>query len=472
MKKGAFNLNISRRRFLLASAALSSGLLLPAKLFAGNKPAAMPNFILCMSDDQGWGDTGYNGHPVLRTPHIDAMAIEGLQFDRFYSGGPVCSPTRGSSLTGRHPQRYGILSANIGHMKREECTIAEILKTKGYSTGHFGKWHLGTLTTKIKDGNRGRPGVETDYSPPWENGFDVCFSTESKVPTWDPMIHPETGEPFGTRYWIGPDRYETDNLNGDDSRIIMDRVIPFIKDAVSNEDPFLAVIWFHAPHKPVKSGPPFTDGYSENRDYYGSLTAMDFQIGRLRQELARLNVDNNTMFWFCSDNGPEDRYKGTPPPGSTKGLRGWKRTLYEGGIRVPATLVWPAKIKQHVTVSMPCSTSDYVPTIMDVIGGQSKKCSNGILDGISLLPLLNGELSERPEPIAFEYLDQLALVDNRYKIYSSNKGETFELYDLLADPSERKNIIKEKPGIFLEMKAYLDKWRESWMRSAEGKDYI
>jgi len=109
------------------------------------------------------------------------MAKEGIRFDRFYSGTPVCSPTRGSCLTGRHPYRYGITFANVGHMKNEEITLAEVLKTQGYTTGHFGKWHLGTLTTKIEDSNRGKPGRTADYSPPWGNGFDECFSTEAKV---------------------------------------------------------------------------------------------------------------------------------------------------------------------------------------------------------------------------------------------------------------------------------------------------
>ena len=104
-----------------------------------------PNIILCMTDDQGWGDTGYNGHPVLKTPNLDRMAAEGLRFDRFYSGAPVCSPTRGSCLTGRHPYRYGVFFANVGHVRPEEITLAEALKTQGYATGHFGKWHLGTL---------------------------------------------------------------------------------------------------------------------------------------------------------------------------------------------------------------------------------------------------------------------------------------------------------------------------------------
>ncbi|MFW6163921.1 MAG: sulfatase-like hydrolase/transferase, partial [Planctomycetota bacterium] len=147
---------MNRRTFLKTLGLGAAAVTLAPRIDAA--PAHKPNVILAMTDDQGWGDTGYNGHPVLKTPTLDAMARAGLRFDRWYAGAPVCSPTRGSCLTGRHPYRYGIFFANVGHMRKQEITLAEALKTQGYATGHFGKWHLGTLTTKTKDSNRGRPG--------------------------------------------------------------------------------------------------------------------------------------------------------------------------------------------------------------------------------------------------------------------------------------------------------------------------
>ena len=141
-----------------------------------------PNVLLAMTDDQGWGDVGYNGHATLKTPALDEMARSGLRFQRFYSGAPVRSPTRGSCLTGRHPYRCGIFFANSGHMRKREVTLAEVLRTRGYVTGHFGKWHLGTLTKKVTESNRGGPRGVAHYSPPWLNGFDVCFSTEAQTP--------------------------------------------------------------------------------------------------------------------------------------------------------------------------------------------------------------------------------------------------------------------------------------------------
>jgi len=400
-----------------------------------------PNIILAMADDLGWGDAGYQGHPFLRTPNLDAMAAEGLRFNRFYSGAPVCSPTRGSALTGRHPYRYGITFANVGHMPSEEITLAELLKQHGYVTGHFGKWHLGTLTTEIHDSNRGRPGNHKDFSPPWKNGFDVCFSTEAKVPTYNPMKIPGTDRPYGTYYWKSDGTRETQNLEGDDSRIIMDRVIPFIREAVAQKKPFFAVVWFHAPHLPVVAGPEHRAVYENipgaHPDYHGCITAMDEQIGRLREELRRLGVAENTMLWFCSDNGPEG--KSGKAPGSAGPLRGRKRDLFEGGIRVPGLLVWPARIKEPRVTDVPCCTSDYLPTILEVLGLKPQEHPLP-LDGVSLLPLIEGRMTERPRPIGFQSAGQLALIDNRYKIIRRRPNEPFMLFDLKEDPGEKVDL--------------------------------
>lgn len=455
---------ISRRTFLGSSAAGVLAALAHAQ--TARAAEAPPNVILCMTDDQGWADTGYNGHPVLKTPHLDAMAGDGIRFDRFYSGAPVCSPTRGSCLTGRHPSRYGIDYANDGHMREGEVTLAEVLKARGYTTGHFGKWHLGTLTKAVEDSNRGGPQGVAHYAPPWEHGFDVCFSTEAKVPTWDPMRDPDTGKPYNTRYWTGPGQVASDNLEGDDSRIIMDRVLPFIRRAAGSDTPFFAVVWFHAPHKPVVSGPPFTEMYEEHTDYFGCITAMDAQIGRLRAELAELGVADTTMLWFTSDNGPEN---GTP--GSAGPLRGRKRDLYEGGIRVPGLVVWPAHAEPGRRVAMPCSTSDYFPTVLDALGLWPGGVPDRPWDGVSLLPLLNGAMEERPKPIAFASRKKLALIDGRYKLYSDDLGKTFALYDLEADVGEQRDLAPAQPERVAAMRKTLDAWRESCRDSRHGDDY-
>jgi len=460
----------TRREFVAAAGRSAALLALPGcaagvLASAGGGRGEKPNIILCMSDDQGWGDTGYNGHPILKTPHLDAMSREGIRFDRFYAGAPVCSPTRGSCLTGRHPYRYGIVGANKGHMRDQETTLAEVLKEEGYATGHFGKWHLGTLTTAIKDSNRGRPGESAHYAPPWEHGFDVCFSTEAKVPTWNPMIKPGTdGEPYGTHYWTGPGARATENLEGDDSRVIMDRVLPFVRDAARAGKPFFAVIWFHAPHLPCVAGRRLLEMYDQN-PYFACITAMDEQIGRLRKELARSGVARNTMFWFCADNGPEGK-KFDGRNGSARMLRGRKRSLHDGGVRVPGLLVWPDRIAAPRPVAVPCSTSDYFPTVLDALG-RGAPAGPEPLDGISLMPLVDGTMTERPSPIAFESGKQVALIDNRFKIYSGDGGKTFELYDLVADPAESADLAGLKPDVANAMSRRLDEWRASCRTSRE-----
>ena len=252
----------------------------------------------------------------LKTPHLDAMAQNGAVFSRFYSAGSVCSPTRASVMTGRHPARMGICSANCGHLRDQEISLAGMVKEKGYRTGHFGKWHLGTLTRDILDANRGgKKENDLHYAPPWEHGFDVSFVTESKVPTWDPMITPSQsaedvratlieGEHFGTYYWTGPEKRVTENLKGDDSRIIMDRVIPFIEKSVAQRQTFLSIIWFHAPHLPVLTGKKYKSLYSQLSDdqqhYYGVISALDEQVGRLRKKLRSLCIADNTLVFYLS----------------------------------------------------------------------------------------------------------------------------------------------------------------------------
>jgi arylsulfatase A-like enzyme len=451
--------------------------------------AEKPNIILVMCDDLGWGDVGFNGNKIIRTPHLDAMAKNSLRFERFYAAAPVCSPTRGSCITGRHPYRYGVYFANTGHMKTEELTLAELLKKHGYATGHFGKWHLGTLTKTETEANRGGPRGIKNFSPPQVNGFDVCFSTESKVPTWDPMLRPKNNKsktwwdptkdngPYGTAYWNEKGARVTENLRGDDSRVIMDRAIPFIRAAVKQEQPFFTIVWFHAPHLPVVAGPEYTKLYAKYskfaQHYYGCITALDEQVGRLRKELRTLGIADNTLVTFCSDNGPEGN---ASAPGSAGHFSGRKRSLLEGGIRVPGLVEWPAKIKPGKT-DIPAVTSDYLPTILEIIGAE--QTDKRPLDGISLVPLFKGKMKERGQPIGFQSAGQVALISDRYKIYGSGgrKKEQelmlpkLKLFDLKKDPSEKKDLAAQHPDIIKKMAVTLKQWRESCRHSDTGGDY-
>ncbi len=452
--------------------------------------AGPPNVILLMADDLGWGDVGFNGNEVIRTPHLDAMAASGMRFTRFYAQAPVCSPTRGSCLTGRHPFRYGVFGANVGHLPAEEHTLAELLAERGYATGHFGKWHLGTLTAEYSGKRNRKP--EENHMTPAMAGFEDWFSTEYAVSTWDPYDPANKhGASFDVRnlYWddgVNVADGEAAGLVGDDSRIVMDRALPFVRAAVAEERPFLAVVWFHAPHAPVVGGPEYRARYASHSEdeqhYYACITALDEQVGRLRRELEELGVAGNTLIAFCSDNGPE----GNPGPtgrfrGSAGPFRGRKRSLYEGGVRVPSFFVWPARIPAGSTTDFPASTSDYLPTLLDVLGVQPPDARP--LDGVSLRKVLEGAPAERAQPIAFRTRQQLALSGARFKLVH-NPRETrlkhdngrapvaaWELYDLLADPGETRNVIDEHGRVAAQMRAQLERFVASVDASLEGFDY-
>ena len=451
-------------------------------------PVQKPNIILIMTDDQGWYDVGFNGNTEIKTPYIDSLASNGIVFDRFYSASAVCSPTRASLITGRNPLRINIPYANNGHMKDEEITIPEILKKAGYTTGHFGKWHLGTLTKSVRDANRGgREEFIDEYSIPTENGYDIFFCTESKVPTFDPMVFPTTfieGESkqygwravknfdstksYGTAYWKGVDQKDTNNLKGDDSRVIMDRVIPFIENSLSEDRPFFTTIWFHTPHLPVVTDSIHRSMYSKmdlaKQIYYGTITAMDEQVGRLWKKLEESGIQEETILFFCSDNGPE-----VQTPGSAGVFRERKRSLYEGGVRVPAFVIWKNNLEGGRRIDYPVVTSDYMPTILDILNIEYP--DERIIDGISILGALKGSEKERPKPIGFICKPQLSWVTNQYKLIGDEKGENFELYDLLNDMSEKENIIEEYPGIAEKLKADLLVWLNSIESSKRGMDY-
>ena len=453
------------------------------------KAAPHPNIILMMADDLGWGDVGFNGGAIIQTPNLDAMAAAGLKFNRFYAAAPVCSPTRGSCLTGRHPFRYGIPFANEGHMKAEELTLAELLKQQGYRTGHFGKWHLGTLSPDYS-GKKGRE-PSTHYATPGMNGFDEWFSTEFAVATWNPYdpenSHLGKGVGYDTRalYWHNGVNV-TSGPQGDDSRIIMDQAIPFMRGAVAGEQPFFAVIWFHAPHMPVVGSPTYRARYArydeDAQHFYACVSALDTQVGRLRTELRKLGVAENTMLFSCSDNGPEGDAPGGRTVGTTGPFRGRKRSLFEGGIRVPGLLEWPAVVKQGTATDYPAVTSDYLPTILEVLGVDRPDARP--MDGLSLLPAIREGILERRAPIAFETQGgagttlsrgspRVGLMDNRYKLLTdfSDGGEEDLLFDLLRDPGETANLAQTEGARVQSMKAVLLEWQASCRASADGKDY-
>lgn len=406
-----------------------------------------PNIILVMTDDQGWGQTSYMGHPILKTPNLDAMAANGLRFNRFYAGAPVCSPTRASVLTGRSNDRTAVFQH--GHaLRKQEKTIPRALKKAGYSTAHFGKWHL--------NGHRG-PGVpifKEDDRNPGEFGFDEWLSVSNFFD-----INP-----------IMSRNGEFIEFKGESSHIIVDEAIKYIEKEKDSGKPLFVVIWFGSPHSPWmseddKSAFAHLDEASQN--HYAELVSMDQSIGKLRSSLRDLKIADNTLVWFNSDNGGLRNFG----PQTVGGLRKFKGSVYEGGIRVPCIIEWPATIKSSRITNYPSATMDIFPTLADVLGLDADNMVSPI-DGTSIKRLFKNELASREKPIPFRMNNKRAWIDNNYKIVSEDLTNIeFELYDLSKDPSETTNIISEKPEIAKKMIKDFTAWNKSVDASVAGKDY-
>lgn len=429
---------------------------------AGDHPSR-PNIILCMTDDQGWGDVGYNGLKQIKTPNLDSLASEGIRFNRFYAAHPCCSPTRASVMTGRHPNRMGVLWPGM-KFRPQEMTIAQAGRRAGYATGHFGKWHL--------NGVHGPGKVIPDSDPlsPRNLGFDESFSVSN----------------YFEKDWTFGRNGIPEKAAGDGSDVIVAEALKFIEKNAKQDKPFLAVVWFgspHAPHEPLPEDLKAAGGSA----YYGEIVGIDRGMGTLRSGLRKLGIADNTMLWFCSDNGGWPNATNTTNGGSNGPFRGRKGDVWEGGIRVPGLLEWPARIKHPVVSEVPVCTSDIYPTIVDILKLEIPDQVRPI-DGISLVPLLDGQMKERPSPIGFWQTGagfplreddkrkmstgsgSSAWNDNRYKLHK-RRGNKYELYDLTVDLSEEKDIAAQHPEIVDRMKAELENWQQSVLRSCRGGDY-
>jgi len=461
----------------------------------------MPNVVLVMCDDLGYGDVGFNGNRVIRTPSLDQLADEGAVFTRFYAGGPVCSPTRGTCLTGRHYSRYGITHANVGHLPVHEIPLSRIAKELGYTTGHFGKWHLGTL----ERGHSAKPGRKPDanFAPPWERWYDDSLSTEYAVPTWDPSVGFDAktmsriDSPWASPYFDNGTKVDGPVL-GCDSELIVDRTVEFMRRASADGTAFFATVWFHAPHTPVVAGPEYLAMYDEYPEdyahYYGVVTAMDHQVGRLNQEIKDLGLEENTIVFFCSDNGPEGRGEHeTDVPefrrsrGTTAGLRGRKRSLFNGGIEVPALVKWPGRVPAGQRFAFPASTLDYLPTLVDLWSYTMP--DDRPIDGVSLLPLFDAAARNEPVKrecaIPYRFVENrramfesptFAAVDDRFKLLTNLGGDQSDrthrqLYDVIADPYEQDNVLAHYPAEADRLQGFIEEKMVSFRESHFGADY-
>ena len=439
--------------------AMSAVAVLPALRAAAAPPTATnsnrPNVILCMTDDQGWGDVSYNGLKQIRTPNIDAMAAAGIRFNRFYAQ-PSCSPTRACVMTGRHPNRMGVFWPGM-KLRNEELTIAQAVKLAGYSTGHFGKWHLNGVA------GPGKVMPDSDPLSPRNCGFDESFSVSN----------------YFEADWTFGHNGVPEKTTGDGSDVIVERALKFIGTAADQKKPFLAVIWFGSPHAPYQPTPEDLKA-AGGSGYFGEMLGVDRSLGTLRAGLTKMGLADNTMLWFSSDNGGWIEPAHPAARGTNLDLRGRKGDVLDGGIRVPGLIVWPARIKQPRITEFPAGLVDIFPTVMDVL--QIKLDHPVPLDGISLLPMIEGKMTERPQALGFwQYNGNPPAIttdsgpsawnDNQYKLVKSAPNH-WELYDMTIDRSEKYDISGEHPDVVKRMKAELEAWQLSVIHSYQGNDML
>lgn len=428
--------------------------LMASWVFAADDLAKRPNIILCMTDDQGWGDVGYNGLTKIRTPNLDAMAAAGLRFNRFYAQ-QTCTPTRASVMTGRHPNRMGCYWPGMP-FRKQEVTLAQSLRAGGYATGHFGKWHLNGIA------GPGKVMPDSDPLSPRNLGFEESFSVSN----------------YFELDWTFGHNGLPEKIVGDGSEVIVAEALKFIRATSEKQKPSFTVIWFgspHSPHKPLPADLKAAGGSG----FYGELIAVDRSIGSLRAGLKEIGVAENTLLWFCSDNGGWIDPVHPEANGTNAALRGRKGDMWEGGIRVPCIIEWPAKIQRPSATDLPAGVIDIYPTLINLLG---LTVANQVLplDGISLSPLLSGEMKERPRAMGFwqhngtkpvtTHSGPAAWSDNRFKLVKTSR-ENYELYDLTVDISESRNVAEQNPEIVNNMKNELDAWQQSVLRSNSGEDY-
>jgi len=398
-----------------------------------------PNIVLILSDDQGYGDLSIHDNPVLKTPNLDRIAREGVQFTQFHVN-PVCSPTRASLLTGRYYYRTGVVDTFLGRsmMHPDEVTLAEVLRGAGYRTGIFGKWHLG------------------DHYPmrAIDQGFEQAL-THDGGGIAQPSDPPEGNSYFNPKLNLNgrpvqPSGYCTD--------VFFNEAMRFIE--TNRSRPFFAYVTPNAPHTPLQVDEryvaPFRKaGVNEvTARVYGMETNLDENVGRLLAHLRKLNLEQNTILVFMTDNGPQQ-------PRYNAGMRGLKGTVYQGGIRVPCFIRWPRVVSPGSTIDRLAAHIDLFPTLLDACGITPPPEPK--IDGWSLLPLMrdSSTIRWRDRTLYFQWHRgekgemhrSCAARSQQYKLVNSA-----ELYDLEADPAESRDIAAEHPGIVSRMRAGYEEW--------------
>ena len=429
-------------------------LLLYFSLFAFTaKSEQRPNFIIILTDDQGYADVGFNGCEDIPTPHIDRIAHEGVRFTNGYVTYPVCSPSRAGMITGRYQGRFGYrrnptlnpFDENAG-LPLEEENMAEILKKVDYHTGYVGKWHLGTHP-------KFRPNVR---------GFDEFYGFVAGGHRYFPedLVYQtiedvdRRGGWYNTKLLRNEQRVETDEYLTDE---LSNEAVDFI--VKHHEKPFFLFLSYNAPHTPMQASQKYLDRFQHiddrlRRVYAAMVSAVDDGVGRVLDTLDNLELDKKTLVFFLSDNGgaANNGSRNTP-------LRANKGTVYEGGMRVPFAFRWTGKVPAGIDFHHPISSMDMLGTMAGLTGVEITR--DRPLDGVNLIPFLTGEKSGPPHEVLFWQMfdkDHAVIRSGNDKYIDLNKEDKTELYDLSNDKEEKNDLVDRQAEKAKKLQSQLDAW--------------
>ena len=437
-----------------------------------------PNILLMVADDMGYGDLGCYGG-LANTPNVDSLAKNGILFTDLYAAAPNCSPSRAGLLTGRSPAMVGMYNyrppGHPMHLRNHEVTIAEVLQSQGYHTSHIGKWHLGCLP---QDSTLNHP-------QPDEQGFEYSFGTENNaIPS---HLNPGNFVRNGKKL---PEQ------KGYSCQILAEETIHWIEGLADKDQPFFSYVAFHEPHMKIASPPQLVKNYSHlpinDAEYMANIENLDLAVGSIIDYLNSNKLLDNTLVILLSDNGS---YRQS----SNGGLRAVKSYLYDGGIRVPGIIHWPALDKKNVVINEPVGFVDIMPTICDIL--QIKAPRQEDLDGTSILNLLQGEKFDRLKPlfwffyrtspeIAVRVDDVMILGKDKDTIPRTHRFSEpdmayinnmdlldYELYDMVKDNGQYDNMIDSHPNSAYYKEVINDKLREiqdngyDWATLPEASEY-
>ena len=424
----------------------TSLLILAALAFSFNtiRASDRPNIVIILSDDQGWGDLSVNGNTNIHTPHIDSLARDGAMFDRFFVC-PVCSPTRAEFLTGRYHPRGSVYSTSTGgeRLDLDENTIGDAFKAAGYATGAFGKWHNG-MQYPYHPNARGFDEYYGFCSGHWGNYFDPILEHNGKLVRGKGFI--------------------IDDLTN--------HAISFIQE--NKDKPFLCYLPLNTPHSPMQVPDKFYEKFADaklklihrdpkrevmpvTRAALAMCENIDWNVGRVLKKLDELKLADNTIVIYFSDNGPNSyRWNG--------GMKGRKGSTDEGGVRVPMLIRWPGQIKPGTKIEQIAGAIDLLPTLADMAGISLDKKTP--LDGISVKPLLTATADSWPERTIFSHWrGRVSARTNRYRL-----DHTGQLFDMTADPEQRKDIAKRQPKVTAELSAAVKKWKAELLPDLNDTD--